>query len=703
MAAVLRALAALAALRAAAVAAASTAWARRVAYEEERLLRVAPGAPDRPRPPRRRGLMRSEAPGAPRRGGALLQSLPPTPRDAGAQAPALLAGGLGQAVQTAAASSVPWLSFGASTAEVSIADYTILGCYRDQYLNRTFTEYRDVGSAQHCAAQCEGGMEYPFFARQPYKGNISCWCGMRLPAEHSNGCPNQCLRDADVIDGDVLEDVCVYTFTTIKSPPLPPTVPPPPPTTPTTTTPTTTTSTTTLPKIDCALGEWLPWGPCLASCGKGWMKRDRDVVRMPSGGGRPCEQKDREQTAECYGEFSCDPVDCTFGDWSEWGACERRCSPAKRWKTRVRHAEFNGGKPCSGLTDDFAWCTALPPCLQAANETHTAIGGADLGDDPLLPYMVSRIPRENGSSWNDGPDGELHDAEAGTPSWEVDGNIQPPKDVVEISGHWILHVNEPDALAADLEARASVRKAMAEKARIPAEFITVKVLNGAELADHAAPRGDARTQAGGPLPAPVPAEASAPTPRSMERRLHVQTPPPSTPADAPPEPPHADAPAHAALLQSAPAAGAAPAAPHEHGAPAAAPQGEDAHGGGGVAEADHGASAALGGHVDFWYRVEVENTNGAEVLRIWRALAPEEVLEIQAMILREMEEKELRYHLFGVAVTESEPLRAIAASDRLQDVDLVPDLRSGARRAAPLLLAVGRALAAKWPRSPLGR
>lgn len=42
---------------------------------------------------------------------------------------------------------------------------------------------------------------------------------------------------------------------------------------------------------DCLVSDWSPWSPCSASCARGWMERDRQILQQPTNGGRPCPRK----------------------------------------------------------------------------------------------------------------------------------------------------------------------------------------------------------------------------------------------------------------------------------------------------------------------------------------------------------------------------------------------------------------------------
>jgi hypothetical protein len=54
-----------------------------------------------------------------------------------------------------------------------------------------------------------------------------------------------------------------------------------------------------VPKVDCVMGDWGPWGPCSTSCTQ---KRVRSVETHPSDGGTPCPPANaNEQKRDCTG------------------------------------------------------------------------------------------------------------------------------------------------------------------------------------------------------------------------------------------------------------------------------------------------------------------------------------------------------------------------------------------------------------------
>lgn len=111
------------------------------------------------------------------------------------------------------------------------------------------------------------------------------------------------------------------------------------------------------PKKPCTLSEWTPWGICSETCGTGQHFRSRTVIQEAEGGGSLCEDA-LQETQQCISR-DCPavppPVDCVWGEWSEWGACSKCKGQRSRFRTPslARH----GGEPCvAGAGRETAGC-----------------------------------------------------------------------------------------------------------------------------------------------------------------------------------------------------------------------------------------------------------------------------------------------------------------------------------------------------------
>jgi len=100
------------------------------------------------------------------------------------------------------------------------------------------------------------------------------------------------------------------------------------------------------PAVDCLLESWSEWTMCTATCGGGEHLRTRQIVRLPSGGGKPCDGG-LSVAHECNRQpcVGPKPVDCMLSAWQEWGACSKCGGQRKRFKNVIRYTA-NGGRDC---------------------------------------------------------------------------------------------------------------------------------------------------------------------------------------------------------------------------------------------------------------------------------------------------------------------------------------------------------------------
>lgn len=116
--------------------------------------------------------------------------------------------------------------------------------------------------------------------------------------------------------------------------------------------------------VDCEVSEWKAWGKCSASCGGGQAMRSREIMRMPSNGGKGCGDAMSEvkgcNTDPCAPAVlisNCVPKDCAWGEWEEWGACDK-CGGQKRRFRQLISLGVCGGKMCVPINaKETAGCT----------------------------------------------------------------------------------------------------------------------------------------------------------------------------------------------------------------------------------------------------------------------------------------------------------------------------------------------------------
>eukprot|EP00927_Polykrikos_kofoidii_P044149 TRINITY_DN38198_c0_g1_i1.p1 TRINITY_DN38198_c0_g1~~TRINITY_DN38198_c0_g1_i1.p1 ORF type:complete len:1721 (+),score=194.58 TRINITY_DN38198_c0_g1_i1:123-5285(+) len=114
------------------------------------------------------------------------------------------------------------------------------------------------------------------------------------------------------------------------------------------------------PSVDCVLSVWQDWSACSVSCGGGFRRRQRTVLVQPTFDGMPCAS-DLEVAGSCAdeacpGESSCKPVDCLWGPWTEWMACDR-CGGERRRVRAVLKLPSCEGQACDPrMADEVGSC-----------------------------------------------------------------------------------------------------------------------------------------------------------------------------------------------------------------------------------------------------------------------------------------------------------------------------------------------------------
>merc|ERR1711957_173499 len=111
-------------------------------------------------------------------------------------------------------------------------------------------------------------------------------------------------------------------------------------------------------KQNCVLGEWEPWAQCSVTCGKGQHNRMREVEAEGKNGGVMCDGS-LSEVSECN-PLACPvpkgPKPCEWGEWMEWGACDK-CGGQRKRTRQIERMPEDGGEPCSaGASEETQKC-----------------------------------------------------------------------------------------------------------------------------------------------------------------------------------------------------------------------------------------------------------------------------------------------------------------------------------------------------------
>uniref|UniRef100_A0A7S4GQJ7 Spondin-like TSP1 domain-containing protein n=1 Tax=Oxyrrhis marina TaxID=2969 RepID=A0A7S4GQJ7_OXYMA len=115
--------------------------------------------------------------------------------------------------------------------------------------------------------------------------------------------------------------------------------------------------------VDCAWGDWSEYSSCSATCGGGQQTKTRNVVNVAKAGGKPCKLADSMYIRPCNTDMCPSGArDCAFSQWTSWNSCSSTCGGGKQKRTRDIAVEATArGAPCEGPMQDWQDCN-LQPC-----------------------------------------------------------------------------------------------------------------------------------------------------------------------------------------------------------------------------------------------------------------------------------------------------------------------------------------------------
>jgi len=112
--------------------------------------------------------------------------------------------------------------------------------------------------------------------------------------------------------------------------------------------------------IDGGLTPWTLFGVCSQSCNGGVKRRTRECTNpAPEHGGAQCGG-DLVNEAPCN-QHVC-PFNCEWRAWGDWAPCTATCGGGRRWRTRMKNPERDGGLPCFGSTFELDFLCNADHC-----------------------------------------------------------------------------------------------------------------------------------------------------------------------------------------------------------------------------------------------------------------------------------------------------------------------------------------------------
>lgn len=130
---------------------------------------------------------------------------------------------------------------------------------------------------------------------------------------------------------------------------------------------------------DCKMGSWATWSTCTSggavTCGTGQHERSRIPLVQAQAGGKACDDSVRETQPCDLGKcFVPEPIPCKYGDWGEWGTCDK-CGGQKRRFRYITQYPQNGAPACP--PKDMEQTTACP--IQCGSESWAYCAWEDWG------------------------------------------------------------------------------------------------------------------------------------------------------------------------------------------------------------------------------------------------------------------------------------------------------------------------------------
>lgn len=125
-------------------------------------------------------------------------------------------------------------------------------------------------------------------------------------------------------------------------------------------------------KTTTTYGGWSGWSGCSKKCGGGTQKRTRSVTVKSAYDGSLCSSTTETGSQACNTMGCCSKTTTSCGSWGSWGSCSKSCGGGthKRTRTCTKKSSYDGSK-CSSYKDtDSGSCNTMGCC----SKTTTSCG-----------------------------------------------------------------------------------------------------------------------------------------------------------------------------------------------------------------------------------------------------------------------------------------------------------------------------------------
>ncbi|CAK9026820.1 Hemicentin-1 (Fibulin-6) (FIBL-6) [Durusdinium trenchii] len=104
--------------------------------------------------------------------------------------------------------------------------------------------------------------------------------------------------------------------------------------------------------VDCSYGDWTNWTSCEPFC-LGRQTRSREVLAEAANGGQACAKEDLQEENACMNECR----DCQWEEWTEWDTCTVSCGGGTQQHRRgIQVTMAGGGTNCTGPSSEEQPC-----------------------------------------------------------------------------------------------------------------------------------------------------------------------------------------------------------------------------------------------------------------------------------------------------------------------------------------------------------